>query len=705
MKLLAALFTSLLMVTSAVAQTGSAKTAAELNAEVAGNLASGQTPAITAAQLRQVLLDMVASSLGPTQGTTAAANTVLAGPTTGATAAPTYRTLVAADISGLNVNLPFPTATGFGATCNGIVNDTTAISAMLAAGGGLVPYAGICPTSIAFGSISGKIIGQGQITDVTPNKRGPFLTHLTSAPATFGNWDSVLTAFNGDLSHVQFAIEHVVTGATTLTQPTTGYHSTPEASAMASYFYNSSGWNNSTSSNVGRTSSVFSTEYGFQAGQGDMMMHLVGMTQTSTKPGATHFLASPAMSYLAGGSSAFVNGAYLQMLGDLNFRDNGFDVAAIPIVVNLIRNNATGELSTTWIGERFQTSGSKAVDAVWSFSGSAVRGLDLSAGTFASVSTVASVAIAAGGTGYVAGDKVSIAGGTAQQVTVLTVSTVDGSGAILTFATDRAGIYTTAPATLNQFVVVASTTSGAGTGATFTVQYVIGAAITLPINGAIYGGVSATNFPSTEKLNYYNVIGFPAGGIEIGSAGNNAAGAAGSEEILIGHANFALALQSIVMGSNGYDKARPNVLVFGGGQFLNTGDNQRVEQILFTNTSSITPARLFVRNSSSSTNSLPVQVNTVFHVRIKDCSAIDTTNGDAATWNMIQGQLSRAAGNVAYAGGGTGVTAPDFSTGAGSTASLTLSADTVSQNLRILWTAPNTNLWHVSCNAETLEIQ
>lgn len=101
MKLLAVLLTFL--VTPVLAQTGEPKTAAQLNSEVVSNLASGQASPITAEALRQVLLDMIASEVGPTAGVTASPNTVLAGPATGTTAVePTYRSLVAADIPALS---------------------------------------------------------------------------------------------------------------------------------------------------------------------------------------------------------------------------------------------------------------------------------------------------------------------------------------------------------------------------------------------------------------------------------------------------------------------------------------------------------------------------------------------------------------------------------------------------------------------------
>ncbi len=125
---------------------GTARTAAELNAEIVTMLASAQTPPITAVQLRQVLSDMVASDVGPIAGVTASPNLVLAGPATGTAAANVgYRALVAADLpvipsgGGIWTNVQ-----SFGALGNGVTDDTVAcqaaFAAVTAAGGGCVYF-------------------------------------------------------------------------------------------------------------------------------------------------------------------------------------------------------------------------------------------------------------------------------------------------------------------------------------------------------------------------------------------------------------------------------------------------------------------------------------------------------------------------------------------------------------------------------------
>ena len=73
--------------------------------------------------------------------------------------------------------------------------------------------------------------------------------------------------------------------------------------------------------------------------------------------------------------------------------------------------------------------------------------------------------IVAGGSGYTAGDTLQIVGGIRSAPVELTVSTVDGSGAITDVQVTNAGNYTTLPAD------PASVTGGSGSSATFSVDF------------------------------------------------------------------------------------------------------------------------------------------------------------------------------------------------------------------------------------------
>jgi hypothetical protein len=76
-----------------------------------------------------------------------------------------------------------------------------------------------------------------------------------------------------------------------------------------------------------------------------------------------------------------------------------------------------------------------------------------------------SVAINAAGTGYVAGNTLTVVGGIGQIATELTVSTVDGTGGITGVTITNAGQYSTTPTN------PVSVTGGAGSAATFNVTF------------------------------------------------------------------------------------------------------------------------------------------------------------------------------------------------------------------------------------------
>jgi hypothetical protein len=200
---------------------------------------------------------------------------------------------------------------------------------------------------------------------------------VSQPPSSFGNWNSPTAYFTGDLSKVQLAAMNFITGATTLGQPTTGYQFTEEAYPFLGGLYNSSGFNNSNSTNDGRTSANFSRIHIYQAGQGDCVAFNATAFLASTNANATNFLASPAVSILNGGVLAGVGGGYLNPV-EIDLDDGGFDVSGIAFVTNLKRTNSTGALGTWWCGFRAQSTGTQALDVVFSGSGPAKIGLDLS---------------------------------------------------------------------------------------------------------------------------------------------------------------------------------------------------------------------------------------------------------------------------------------------------------------------------------------
>lgn len=238
------------------------------------------------------------------------------------------------------------------------------------------------PTNITSTRATGASVvanqwGPGRVTTADGNKRGKWFSSVTAAPSATGNHDSIETAFNGDLSHSIFQIEHRITGATTLTQPTTGYVYTPEAYPFYGVLYNSSGYNHSTTGNDGRTSACFSRVSVKQYGQGDAVCYNASGFATGTKVGATNFLAQPAVVLFNGDSEAGADYVYLNNY-ETNSHDNGYDVAHLGIVLNATRTNATGAQGCWWGGVRVQSNGSAAWNNVISATGKFNTGIDFS---------------------------------------------------------------------------------------------------------------------------------------------------------------------------------------------------------------------------------------------------------------------------------------------------------------------------------------
>lgn len=265
----------------------------------------------------------------------------------------------------------------FGAVGDGVTDDTAAIQAAAAVSAPYFAPTGIYTSSAANSSfLTGKQNGIGQIKTADNNLSAPYFSVVDTAPSSFGNETSPLTAFNGDLSRCQFPISHTVTGAATLGQPTTGYLYRPEAMPHYTYLYNASGWNQSTASNIGRTGIAAYRTKVFQTGQGDAVCYNGSVFVNSTRSGSTDFLANPAGVLFNGDMEAGADGVYLNPYETLCL-DNGYDAACAGIVNNFVRTNATGAKSAVWQGYRAQNTGSATCDALISATGKWVTGLDL----------------------------------------------------------------------------------------------------------------------------------------------------------------------------------------------------------------------------------------------------------------------------------------------------------------------------------------
>lgn len=248
-----------------------------------------------------------------------------------------------------------------GAALNGSTDDSAAVAAAIAAsaksGAPILLPGGVASVTSPSGSLTGRFVGPG-VLKTAGNLRPMSFARRATAPSSYGNQDSSETAFNGDLSTVHIAIDHRIDGAATLTQPTTGYVATPEASAQIIHLQNTSGWNNGTGDNNGRTGLAATTVHLAQVGQGDVFGYQIGGYSAGTRAGSTHFLANPAVVGFAGDFYGFADGTY-QEVDEFNHHDAGKDVAVSSTVRNFYRSNNTGAKGAWWLAYRLQSLGPK----------------------------------------------------------------------------------------------------------------------------------------------------------------------------------------------------------------------------------------------------------------------------------------------------------------------------------------------------------
>lgn len=247
-------------------------------------------------------------------------------------------------------------------------------------------------TTLTSTQLTGPYIGPGQIVDAASNKRGKYFSSAKSAPSSYGSENSIETAFNGDLSNVNFAVEHRITGTSTAGQPTTGYSYVPEIIPHYTFMYNSSGWNQSTTTNDGRTGICAYRTNIFHTGQGDVVAYNANVYCNSTKSGSTSFLSNPAAAMFNGDVSSGADGVYLNPY-EIGMTDNGYDVAGVGHVIKMNRTNSTAAKNAWWCGYRAQSIGTKEIDVGYSAYGPMNIGIDFSFATLPSSGTYINPAI------------------------------------------------------------------------------------------------------------------------------------------------------------------------------------------------------------------------------------------------------------------------------------------------------------------------
>lgn len=222
---------------------------------------------------------------------------------------------------------------------------------------------------------------------VSPGTSIPF-TQSSTAPAADPLVESALTVdFGGADSNAVYRIETNVSGATTAGQPTTGYSNAVDLTSDYIFVTSTSGHNQATGNNDGRTGIYAHRTKLVQDGQGDLVAYNASVRITGdAKPGATHWLANPAGVVINGTVIGEATGCYLNPFElFLIDKPNGtaFNTTAVGIVLNLSRNHvsdtqANGGIGQVWAGVRVQSVGTQQVENMISGTGKFFGGVDLS---------------------------------------------------------------------------------------------------------------------------------------------------------------------------------------------------------------------------------------------------------------------------------------------------------------------------------------
>lgn len=235
-------------------------------------------------------------------------------------------------------------------------------------------------------AIPGPYGGMGQVQTADGNLRAPWFIPMSAPPSSVGNFSSVDTTFNGDLSHVLVAAEKRVTGSQTLGQPSGGYQIESETATFVSALYigQTAGFQFGTgASSVGRTGIADTIRHVQHYGNGDALAFWVNAFCAGSRAGSTSWLGNPATSLFGGQNIAGANGVYLQGIGDIDLSDQAlYDVAAVGCNINLVRGVATGALGADWIAYRAQNQGTQNPGGAFSLAGGWNMGVHLCAANF-----------------------------------------------------------------------------------------------------------------------------------------------------------------------------------------------------------------------------------------------------------------------------------------------------------------------------------
>lgn len=303
------------------------------------------------------------------------------------TAGAAHVTTIAARVSGTALTLTDAAVT----TVSGAIyylgtNDTSALTTLQALGEPIQTKPGyyFSPTLYA-ANLGGLWTGRGNIV-TRAGQSGELVlggnVAITTAPLTDPDSTEFGDMFTGDNTRQILPVDARFTGSTTLGQPTSGFKNNRHLSPIAIRLYNTSGYNHNTDGDDGRTTISAISLDAQNIGQGGVLPIRVSNYANQTKAGATSFLASPSA---AGGNfstSAGADGVYLNPM-EVNCDSQGFDVAAVGYVANMVRDDASRTIGDEiWHGVRVQSLGSESIDSFFIGTNGANVGVDFTRADF-----------------------------------------------------------------------------------------------------------------------------------------------------------------------------------------------------------------------------------------------------------------------------------------------------------------------------------
>lgn len=540
-------------------------------------------------------------------------------------------------------------------------------------------------------------VPQGQPSPAAA-QMAPLITTPSAQPSSLGAWSSPSTQDSGVATGRRH--HHTITGAATLGEPTTGWSLIPEMSGDIFSLTNYSGWNNSLSGNGGRTGVAAQYLRIDQYGQGDLGGYVCSGVVASQLAGATNYLAEPAIECVSGGLYGGAAGEMIEFYGDNDIVDNGNDIAAVMNSDVHKRSVAMEGLGVNWIDRIVQSIGGAPLDALDRLSGSFVAGIDMTNATMGFY-RLASVTVNSGGSGYAVGDLLTVSGGTSVTSTVFKVATLGTSNSIATVSVVNTGIYTTPP--VSSYTTL-TTTGGTGSGANLAGQYTANSVLVLPAAGGCIRPGASTGSPVAEMTGVYSSLCIDQGGLTFGGLNNSRPSSLNSNNVIFGDQNNLLGTGNFVAGQYVYDEAQKNAFYWSSGSFAGYNNGRSQISIRIFRQSGTGSLRLTVdANAAGAQNTYLAPASSAHNIGWR-CNAIDTTNvANTATWSTWRGgALTRgSSGSAAYAGAGSSAVTPDQSSGTGSTATVTLAADTTWNGVNVTFAPPaGGDAWRAQCRLD-----